>query len=187
MRWLVVLGLGLWVCGAWADQERYMKLDASGGALPTTADQWDCLHDRQTGLTWETKTASGLRGRSHTYSWHQPGHPIVPGKAGGGRCEAVACDTHAYIAAINGLRLCGRDDWRLPEEVELFTLFYAPGEVSPRYFPDTDKASYWSDTIAPDGKSPIFVAFYGKGISYWHAPEQSKRVRLVSGRGLAQE
>lgn len=186
MRWITLLCLSLFAALAWAEG-RYDKLDASGSHLPATARQWDCLLDRQTGLLWETKTAAGLRGRGHTYSWYQPGNAQAKGVAGWGQCEVVSCDTYAYIEEINRMRLCGQNDWRLPEETELFTLFYAPGLVSAAYFPDMDKASYWSATLAPDGSSPIFVAFYGKGISYWHPPQQAKRVRLVSGRSLIQE
>ncbi|MDZ7621733.1 MAG: hypothetical protein U5O69_04740 [Candidatus Competibacteraceae bacterium] len=53
----------------------FTKLDANGNALPASASSWSCVRDNHTGLIWEVKTTSGLRGHVSTrYIWYDPDH-----------------------------------------------------------------------------------------------------------------
>ena len=51
-----------------------IKLDDKGEVLAADAASWDCLHQKNTGLTWEVKKMSGLRDKTNTYTWteHKP-------------------------------------------------------------------------------------------------------------------
>ena len=134
-----------------------VKIDAAGQQLPVTAasqQAWSCALDRRTGLMWEVKSPEpGLRFAENTYSWYSPDakHQELDyrGLVDGGNCTGSACDTAAYVTAVNQAGLCGKRDWRMPHKHEL-------GRISdPRrplkvpttdlnYFPNTQPGEYWS-------------------------------------------
>ncbi|SYZ81279.1 putative lipoprotein [Vibrio paracholerae] len=102
------------------------------------------MRDNVTGLIWEVKQpvgSGGLRDASHTYTWYNPDNSSNGGDAGtqnGGTCQGSACDTQAFVNAVNSQGLCGASDWRLPSVNELFSIVHN-GRIEPAidqaYFP----------------------------------------------------
>jgi hypothetical protein len=159
----------------------FTKLDAAGNPLPDSSKQWVCVRDNVTGLIWEVKTADGgLRDWRNYYSWYNPDASTNGGNSGlknGGICSGgIECDTYAYTRAVNATKLCGHDDWRMPERWELRSLVDY-GKMSVRrvdgtrkklkdlsekdsrlacidsdYFPHTPMSWFW--TATPEARDP---------------------------------
>ena len=111
--------------------------------------------DQYTGLMWEVKTDHpGLHHWEHTYSWYDPdeahdGKLDYRGRPDGGDCQGSACDTHAYVEAVNQAGLCGHRDWRVPLRDELATIsdrrrVTQPPTANTVYFPHMLAGEYWS-------------------------------------------
>jgi len=151
------------------DNTTFVRLNAQGTPLTTKQAEynrapwakdyrtvpWSCIKDNRTGLIWEVKTNDQfLRDNHWTYTWSEPtqvGKGGYAGKTNGGKCKGSACDTQAYVAAVNAEKLCGHDDWRLPHIVELHTLLNrkdnCPGTcIEQRYFPNAAIGGYWSSS-----------------------------------------
>lgn len=104
----------------------FTKLDASGAALPASATDWACVRDNHTKLVWENKASDGaLRDHRHRYTWYSTAADANGGYAGSlgsntcGGTLGAACNTQAYVAALNAAQLCGGSGWRLPKLEEL--------------------------------------------------------------------
>ena len=141
----------------------FTKLDNSGYSLPESASEWSCVRDNHTGLIWEVKQpagSGGLRDANHTYSWYNSDNSSNGGIAGtqnGGSCQGSACDTTAFVNAVNAEGLCGASDWRMPSVHELLSIVHNNGrreEPGQDYFPHT--GVYWSS-----------LSHYG-GYGAWH-------------------
>ncbi|MDX8392441.1 MAG: DUF1566 domain-containing protein [Mariprofundaceae bacterium] len=176
----------------------FTKLDSSGIPLANQAATyasmpWACVQDNVTGLLWEVKTpggAGGLRDANHEYSWYNTNgaeNGGFSGGANGGVCvDAVNCDTEKYVAAVNGVNLCGYSDWRMPKKQELISIkdygISASGlAIDVNYFPNMFMAWYWSATPAYHANLVWGVGFKygdntGLGIKSW-----MDHVRLVRG------
>jgi len=122
----------------------YQKVCNSGelagvGACPadpvlgTAETDWGCTKDMVTGLIWEIKTDSDLRGLNNTYTnWRD-------GRNG---------DASAFVFAVNAQGLCGATDWRLPTQVELqglvdYNVAYR-ATLDTQWFPKSTNNSYWT-------------------------------------------
>ena len=144
---------------------------------------WACTRDNVTGLTWEVKTTSGLRNKSHTYSFYQGGL----GVANKGSCSGgTGCDTTKFVADVNAAGLCGASDWRLPTVKEMenivdFSRINPP--IDPDYFRNTALNQYWTSTAdssyAP-GQYFWFVDFFTGAVGRGQ-PLNARSVRLVRG------
>ncbi|MFV2056302.1 MAG: Calx-beta domain-containing protein [Thiohalomonadales bacterium] len=100
----------------------FTKISATGDYLASSSAQWSCTKDNVTGLFWEKKSKQGLQNISNSYTWYNSNTELNGGTVGmlnGGSCIGSDCDTQAYIAAINQLKLCGFSDWRLPQAMEI--------------------------------------------------------------------
>lgn len=175
-----------------AGDPRYSKLDGKDRPLKDDAPKWSCVSDHSTGLVWEVKTEDrGLRDAENFYSWYNPNHVDNGGFSGQpnhGKCRGgISCDTHAYIAAVNKMKLCGFSDWRLPTRRELMTLVQYrlgtknKGLIDKRYFPAGTSDWYWSaDTDSSNARYAWYVLYYnGRDMK---APKtEAKRIRLVRG------
>lgn len=167
----------------------YTKIANDGSILPSDASpgsgatEWACTRDNVTGLIWEVKTTSGLRDRSHTYTWYSTDlatNGANAGAVGRNTCAstlAVAphdnqCNTRNFVAAVNASPgLCGASDWRLPTRRELLTLTDsgASPAIDANYFPNTITSEFhWtSNTYTPDAALVWVVGFFvGDSLSY---------------------
>jgi hypothetical protein len=134
---------------------KYAYLDNEGQVLNERPDIWACVLDQFTGLIWEVKSETeGLHYFGNTYSWYSPdesndGELDYRGTADGGDCSGSACDTHAWVEAVNAEGLCGYHDWRLASKDELASINDArkvnsPPTINTDYFPNTQPAEYWT-------------------------------------------
>lgn len=161
----------------------FTKLDSSGTPL---ADQqvdyattpWSCVEDQVTGLTWEVKTDdNGLQDTDWTYSWYNSSGVNDGGDAGlenDGACfDTANCDTEKFTAAVNAEAICGFTDWRLPNPVELMSIlvfdpkpfstlpFPLPPSVDENYFPNTQRARYWTSISSAVIPTAAHIVFFG--------------------------
>ncbi|MDO6762554.1 DUF1566 domain-containing protein [Agarivorans sp. 1_MG-2023] len=135
----------------------FIKLDSQGQPLDASATEWSCVLDTTTQVIWEVKTNDGgLQDSNNTYSWLDNNGTRNGGNIGtadGGSCpDADACDTEGFTASINALTLCGLNNWRVPNLLELQSLLdYSKitFAIDSNYFPNTNNTWHWSsDTIA---------------------------------------
>ena len=135
----------------------FTKLSDTGAELPDSAlpgrhpGAWTCTRDNVTGLVWQITP-------SHEVPWH------------GLRTALMDPRT------VRGL--CGRHDWRLPNQAELFDLVDLGTDataIDADFFPDTGSL-YWSGPV----DAPRVVNFDG-GFSHPVSVHATARVRRVSG------
>ena len=130
-----------------------------GTPLGSAAHEWACTRDESSGLIWEVKTADGgLRDRQSTYTPFDSNPKTNAGWEGyrdsrSGKClrsavEDDSCNTEAYVSAVNRIKLCGFDDWRLPTVSELIAVAAetsnAESTSTPQLLPNTDDGWYWT-------------------------------------------
>lgn len=111
---------------------RYTKISSTGEDLPYTAEEWDCVRDKNTGLVWERKSddVNSLHFISWSYiadDFQETTHPSVVGgwpECLGGR--GSHCGINAFTGQVNTTNLCGSSNWRLPSLNELQLLNECP-------------------------------------------------------------
>lgn len=189
----------------------FTKLDDSGNDLPANAtvadDDWECVRDEVTGLTWEVKSpyASNQRYYDYTFTWYSSdvsAYGGEPGTRNGGICSGgpVSCDTEGYVTFINDTLpggLCGLDDgWRMPTREELHGLHdygdkngsgisQTNPSVDTDYFPytmsgATQSGIYWSGSTYAGGLDLAWRSFFGVADGPGAADKNiAMRVRLV--------
>ena len=163
----------------------YIRLDASGSALPDSAASWAMVRDNATGLVWEMKQAAdGIKNYAsphdadNVYTWCD-GSSGEPG---------AGTDTSDFIAALNAARFGGYSDWRLPEPAELLSIvqYAASGSAfDTAFFPEMTATIYW--TSAPYAIRPDYawvVNFYYGILTYMYKPYFC-RARAVRSGGPA--
>lgn len=184
--------------GAGAKGFDYTKIANDGSALPagavlgTNPTDWACTRDNLTGLTWEVKTASGLRSRNYRYAWYSSDPATNGGDAGsmgddtcGGTLPGNLCNTEAYGYAVNAATLCGASDWRVPTRRELLSLIHAgvsDPSIDTSYFPDIAGGNMWTSTSATTSGAYAWVVYFNNGgaVIYDKAAVHMP-VRLVRG------
>ena len=172
----------------------FQRLNAEGapytGSGDFTIQAWSCVADRHTGLIWEVKTTqAGLRNKDNTYTWYNPDQLLNGGDAGipdGGKCSGSACDTKAYVEAVNSQGLCGAKDWRLPTQTELSTLndprIANPGPtLDTRFFPETQAAQYWTGVAYGSHYAGAWAWSFDFGYDRVDWKKNPKYLRLVRG------
>ena len=181
----------------------FTKIANNGGVLPAStalgngAADWACTRDNVTGLTWEVKSASGLRGQNHLYGWYNsnnatnggyPGYPDVGGiviNPGGSICLTKnRCDTEKYVQDVNATALCAASDWRLPTVKELEGIVDF-GSVNPtidlEYFPNTPSSPFWSSSPTAYPVDHAWSVEFYDGIAAYTPNAYALPVRLVRG------
>ncbi|OOG25168.1 hypothetical protein B1C78_07055 [Thioalkalivibrio denitrificans] len=169
-----------------SDGEEY----TGGGSF--SRDPWQCVRDLRTSLVWEVKTREpGLHHADHTYTWHFSDDSGVynrgdPGRQDGGECTGSACDTQAYVEAVNEQGLCGHHDWRLPTKEELGSLvdprIRPPGPtLDIRYFPHMKSAEYWTSTTYAYHAPTAWVWGFEHGLDRVDYKHEPKHIMLVRG------
>lgn len=203
---------------------RYIKLDRFGNPLvqqnipwnetsgdEANFDRWSCVQDNQLNKVWEVKTQdNGLRDYRWTYTWYQTygnvnnAGVVDPGEADGGDCQAgTSCDTSSYANHVNAVGLCGKNNWRVPQQEELRELLlctYSPTcqhsiFLNTDYFPYTlssyqtgsgiqNNGGYWTSSqymslTNSDGTTNAYtVLFVGGNVA--HTSKKNRRpVRLI--------
>ena len=164
----------------------WTKLDPNGEPLPPSAPAWACVRDNYTGLIWEAKVNDpddpGHAG--HTYTWYHPdgsSNGGQSGQPGGGICQGSPCDSDAYVAAFNELRMCGATDWRLPTRQELSSIVHAgrtAPALDPAFFP-LGAGVYWTATPAAADPARAWVVDFNDGSIHTELKTTAGRIRLV--------
>lgn len=164
----------------------WTKLDPDGEPLPPSAPAWACVRDNYTGLIWEAKVNDlddpGHVG--HTYTWYDPdsnSNGGLSGTPGGGICQGSPCDSAAYVAAFNELRMCGATDWRLPTRQELSSIVHAGRSgpaLDPAFFP-LATGVYWTATPAAADPASAWVVDFNDGSIHTELKSTAGHIRLV--------
>jgi hypothetical protein len=120
----------------------------------------DCVKDNITGLMWEGKPDTGLRGGlnpNSTYTNFDTGDQI----------NAIT-NAQGYVNAVNAAGLCGYTDWRLPTVSELQSIVdYGVASQGPtidgNWFPSTQGNWYWSSSPYVGNSSLAWLVSFGNG------------------------
>ena len=172
------------------EHANYTKLAADGKELPSSALDWACVRDDHTGLVWEVKTdTGGYRDKDRKYRWggqstsrvridsdvygsNSNNEYAAPRRSYSldGRSAKIYGDWNWIVNPTNSDRLCGFDNWRVPDLYELASLVRCRGgyyknikdgcrghsrgaTINIDYFPGTQSRNYWS------ASSPSHVGF----------------------------
>jgi hypothetical protein len=154
----------------------------------TDSENWACTRDNVTGLVWEIKGKSGLQDRKNTYTWYNPDESVNGGGDGrekGGSCEGSGCDTLAYVEKVNGLNLCGMNDWRMPTKRELLSIVnnsrFKPA-IDVALFPNTSPSHYWTASPYAEDENLAWQVYFLYGEATPGGKNESSHIRLVNGR-----
>jgi hypothetical protein len=139
-------------------------------------------------LIWEIKTDDGgLRDKDNSYSWYDL-NPATnmdyAGAANGGICTgSIPCDTDAYVLAVNAKKLCGHNDWRLPNVSELSTLLNRVQipTINLVYFPNTVSKKYWSSSTYTNNGYAWVMDLASGSSNYSMKSFSNNSIRLVRG------
>jgi hypothetical protein len=184
----------------------FTKISNSGEKLPASAalgsgaNDWACTYDHTTGLTWEVKTTSGRRNITHTYTWfssNTSNNAGSTGTANGGTCFDVGqCDTEKFAQLVNVAGLCGKNDWRVPNIIELAGINHygiSGPSIDLSFFPnssftDTNSfppmlfARFWASTPAPSQIANAMSVDFTQGYVTVYPRNSGLPVRLVRGQ-----
>lgn len=143
------------------DGTRFVKVDASGAPLPTTAKSWACIFDRNTKLLWEINGLNTIGfSNEFEYRWDDglneafvtsinPGEKIKECSYFSGAPDSNndKCTTAIYQLAANYMSLCGHSNWTIPSILDMHSIIkheqFNPA-VELQYFPFTRSSYYWS-------------------------------------------
>jgi len=164
----------------------YVKYDINGRTVEDNNEQWSCVFDTESGLMWEVKSKDDtLRNPDNLYSWFNPDNTTLKGVTDGGRCKGgTACDTNAYIEAMNRQKFCGHDDWRLPTQEEMMGLVNYENsdskiKIDTSYFPYALPSWYWTASSNKSRPEYAWYVLFKNGMSLNDLKENPKHVRLV--------
>lgn len=174
----------------------YTKLDINGKPLPDQSTDyagtpWSCVRDNVTGLYWEVKTPPGTPGSLHdatiTYTWYDTDQHTNGGSPGVQCTTTSACDTEAYVAAVNQLGYCGATNWRMPTTAELQSLVdygrTGGAATDTAYFPNTQTGAwYWADSPSAAQAGDAWGVDFGSGGIVTNASSSPGYVRLVHNK-----
>jgi hypothetical protein len=157
----------------------FSKLAVNAGkalVLSGSSLTWECVQDNVTGLMWEAKTDTN--------------------KAANLKYD----DAEAHRDTVNGAKLCGYDNWRLPTPQELAGLVDSSVGWSatptipqgdsvnniPDFFPNQQKANYWTATSDASAATEAWSVDFRSGIVSPYAKNKDDAgVLLVRGGSAA--
>lgn len=164
----------------------YLKRNSNGQIIAEETEQWACIEDTYNGLIWEVKSNNGgLRDKNNSYSWYNPETQLAQGLPDGGRCQGnIACDTHAFIKAINAQNFCGYADWRLPTLEEIQQLVVLEQEknsatINTKLFPNTESSWYWTASSNTSQPEYAWYVLFRNGVKLSDLKQRPKHIRLV--------
>lgn len=171
----------------------FAKLDGAGAELPLSAQQWSCVRDNVSGLTWAIKTDDGgLHDKDHIYTWYNPDNDSNGGDPGsfpaGEPGNGIINSIHGYVEDVNLVGLCGLNNWRVPEVGELFNVIDFVGgfgALESNFFPNNQElgGAYWTYTPLPSGSSDAFAIDFSSTFIHNTFKDNALHVRLVSNGG----
>lgn len=163
----------------------YSKVDKNGNLLTSDAEEWRCTLDNQTGLMWEVKQgafSSNFGNKTNTFSWFYDDF-LDYSSVNNGDCNlSISCDTQTYIQTANANQMCGFDDWRLPDKVELQDLVdYGNSEpsIDSSFFPNTASDFYWTSNIDSDELGSAWLVSFDFGRVAGLRTNSANYIRLV--------
>lgn len=173
--------------------ERFTKRDQLGKPVELSSGPWQCVHDQETDLLWEVKSANENRQYVlSTYSWFDG----VNGVADNGSCAEddhaqlfptyYGCDSLDLIHHLNQTRYCGASNWRLPTEAELLGLSIRPqppglSRLPAPLFPRVAYGLYWTaDTRHTENSVQHLATHLYSDEHSWLSSEQVAFVMAVS-------
>jgi hypothetical protein len=144
------------------------------------SDDWGCVYDNVSQLTWEAKTDDGSM---HSYRLQFTNK--------GNKARDDFSDAAWLVDATNAQALCGATSWRLPDVSELQSIVdYGQGVpnpisssfVDPTFFPYAWGSWTWtrSDYVY-DSKLAWYVDFDDGGINFRQRFDSGASARLVHG------
>jgi len=167
-----------------AIQVSFFKFNDKGEKLQSDAALWSCTEDVKSGLMWEVKSDNNdIQDKDHLYSWFDSSNK--DGLTDGGHCRGdISCDTNAYVQAMNKIKLCGHDDWRLPTRHEMQSLIYfgkkkTGARINSEYFPQAMASWYWTASSNKDNPGYAWYVLFKNGLSLNDLKERPKHIRLV--------
>ena len=160
----------------------FTKLDRNGNALAASATVWSCVRDNVTGFVWEVKTDDGsIHDKDNTYRW---GGISAIGYDSDSREGEYYEDWDTLVNGANDNKLCGYEDWRVPNINELAGIAdlskYDPA-IDTNYFPNTISSMYWSASPSANNYDEACKIYFYNGsdsCSYSDRNEESY-IRLV--------
>jgi hypothetical protein len=145
-------------------------------------DDWGCVYDNISKLTWENKTADGgLHDGKHRFTNQVYDAHDDPN------------DAAWLVASTNAEGLCGATNWRLPDVIELQSIVHygmgTPGRtgemIDPTFFPNTGGWT-WTGIRSRSYFPLAWYVDFGLGGTRVYKPHNSLSVRLVH-RGQAKQ
>src|SRR5690554_6688144 len=111
----------------------FTKLDKDGNELDYSEENYACIRDNHTGLTWEAKTNgskySDLHSGKAKYLWYNSDPETNGGSEGNFSmgndqisCSIEPCNTEKFIEVVNEENHCGLNNWRLPTYSEMASI-----------------------------------------------------------------
>jgi hypothetical protein len=134
---------------------------------------------------WEVKQAAdseGIGNRNNTFSWYDE-NQLDYSTPDGGQCNfAGPCDSQAYIERVNQSNLCGFNNWRLPDKLELQGLVdygSAQPSVDRNFFPHAGIDFYWTSTVDTDDPGSVWSVGFNFGRVAGGSSAATRALRLV--------
>ena len=132
------------------------KIAADGTELAANALTWSCVKDNVTGLIWEVKNDdfSSIHYRYKDFKWGGIGHL-------GSNYGTYYDDWDVLVSTTNSETLCGKSNWRVPNNDELLTIIdlgFSGDRLDVNYFPFIG-GIYWTINPWVDFSKACFVRF----------------------------
>src|SRR5690554_4113485 len=150
----------------------FTKLDKDGNELDYSEENYACIRDNHTGLTWEVKTEGHRRSDLHSgkakYLWYNSDPETNGGLEGFSStaddsyyCSIEQCNTEKFIEVVNADSYCGLSNWRLPAYIEI-------ASISNVQSADDQMDHYVENPILRYANSYNFTSDFIKKNSYRH-------------------
>lgn len=141
------------------------KVSEKGNILKTNNAKHRCVIDDKSALVWEVKlNKKGLQSAQDTYTWFDGKTGIENGDYSKNCHWGRACNSQAFIQALNKIKLCEQTTWRIPSESELRTLLVYGDQdllINTKFFPNTQLKTYWSSNESSADIAVDVPFFYG--------------------------